>query len=188
VKQDFILDIKKACLLVIDMQKYFCDDDGKAYVPEAGRIKDQIQSLIDVFSAVDQPIIFTRHLDSEHGLMRKWWRENLEKEDPQSMITSDLDTGRGQILEKHQYDAFHDTDLEKILRKKHVEQVVICGVLTNLCCESTARSAFIKGFEVYFVEDATGTYKKEMHQATIMNLAYGFAVMLKTSDIKDTNT
>jgi bifunctional isochorismate lyase/aryl carrier protein len=139
--------------------------------------------MISVFSKANRPIIFTRHLDTEGSLMEKWWRENLKEDDPQSMISSDFDTDKGWILKKHQYDAFQDTDLEKKLRKKSVEQVVICGVLTNLCCESTARSAFVKGFEVYFVTDATATYKKEMYEGTLLNLSYGFAILVKTTDI-----
>ncbi|MGB3340357.1 MAG: isochorismatase family protein [bacterium] len=183
MKQDFVLDIKKAALLVIDMQKYFCDNDGKAYVPGADILKKKIQDMIDVFSNADQPIIFTRHLDTQGSLMEKWWKENLKENDPQSKITEDFDTGKGEILKKHQYDAFQGTDLEKTLRKMGVKQLVICGVLTNLCCESTARSAFMRGFEVYFVTDATATYKKEMYDGTLLNLSYGFAILVKTNEV-----
>ena len=183
MKEDFVLDIKKAALLVIDMQKYFCDNDGKAYVPGADILKKKIQDMVDVFSNADQPIIFTRHLDTQGSLMEKWWKENLKEDDPQSKITKDIDKSKGQILKKQQYDAFQDTDLEKTLRKKGVEQLVICGVLTNLCCESTARSAFMKSFEVYFVTDATATYKKEMYDGTLLNLSYGFAILVKTNEV-----
>jgi len=183
MREDFVLDIKKAALLVIDMQKYFCDNDGKAYVPGADIVKKRIHDMIDAFSNAGQPIIFTRHLDAPGSLMERWWKENLKEDDPQSKITRDFDTGKGEILKKHQYDAFQDTDLEKNLRKQNVEQLVICGVLTNLCCESTARSAFMRGFEVYLVTDATATYKKEMYDGTLLNLSYGFAILVKTKEV-----
>jgi isochorismate hydrolase len=115
--------------------------------------------------------------------MEKWWSENLKEDDPQSAITNDFDTNRGEVLVKHQYDAFLNTDLESRLKKKEIKQVIICGVLTNLCCESTARSAFMRGFEVYFVSDATATYKKEMYEGTLVNLAYGFAILVKTDKV-----
>ena len=183
MKDDFIFEIKKAALLIIDMQRYFCDEDGKAHVPGADILKKNIREMIDAFALAGQPIIFTRHIDVPGSLMEKWWHENLKENDPQSTITADLDTKKGNILKKNQYDAFQDTDLEISLKKNDIKQLVICGVLTNLCCESTARSAFMKGFEVYFVSDATATYKKAMYDGTILNLSYGFAVIVKTKDI-----
>ena len=175
---------KNVCaLFVIDMQKYFCDDDGGAYVPGADILKTKIKRLINVFINANQPIIFTRHIDTPGSLMEKWWSENLKEDDPQSGITKDFDIANGEVIIKHQYDAFLSTDLESKLKKKGVKQVVICGVLTNLCCESTARSAFMRGFEVYFITDGTATYTKDMHDATLLNLKYGFATLLTTNHV-----
>ena len=64
-----------------------------------------------------------------------------------------------------------------------MRQVVVCGVLTNLCCETTARSAFMRGFEVYFLEDGTATFSEEMHEAALLNLGYGFAILTKIDDV-----
>ena len=183
MRDSFKLNIQTAALLVIDMQKYFCDDDGGAYVPGADILKANIKKLIDMFVKVNQPIIFTRHIDEPGSLMEKWWSENLKADDPQSAITNAFDTNRGEVLVKHQYDAFLNTDLESRLKKKEIKQVIVCGVLTNLCCESTARSAFMRGFEVYFVSDATATYKKEMYEGTLVNLAYGFAILVRTDKV-----
>lgn len=183
MRDSFNLNIQTAALLVIDMQKYFCDDDGRANVPGADILKTNIKKLIDIFVKVNQPIIFTRHIDEPGSLMEKWWSENLKEDDPQSAITNDFDTNSGEVLVKHQYDAFLNTDLESRLKKKEIKQVIVCGVLTNLCCESTARSAFMRGFEVYFVSDATATYKKEMYEGTLVNLAYGFAILVRTDDV-----
>ena len=183
MRDSFKLNIQTAALLIIDMQKYFCDDDGRANVSGTDILKTNIKKLIDMFVKVNQPIIFTRHIDKPGSLMEKWWSENLKQDDPQSAITNDFDTNRGELLVKHQYDAFLNTDLESRLKKKEIKQVIICGVLTNLCCESTARSAFMRGFEVYFVSDATATYKKEMYEGTLVNLAYGFAILVKTDDV-----
>ena len=81
----------------------------------------------------------------------------------------------GIVLKKSQYDAFYDTSLEDVLKKNRVSQVVICGVMTHLCCETTARSAFMRGFEVFFTVDGTATYNKNFHLATLLNLSHGFA-------------
>ncbi len=183
MRTPFRLQPEKAALLVIDMQRHFCDARGKATVPRAGLLIKKIKELIDAFVQLQRPIIFTRHIDEEGSLLTRWWQDNLEEDDPMSEITDEFDVKKTMILVKHQYDAFLNTDLEKILREKGIGQVVICGVLTNLCCETTARSAFVRGFEVYFVIDGTRTYSKKMHDATSLNLSYGFATLLTVKDV-----
>jgi len=179
----FRISKDKCALLVIDMQRYFVDPKSDACVPDGCLLVTKIAKLINIFSKNNKPIIFTRHIDVEDSLMSRWWKENLRPEDPMSEIVEDLDIKRGVVLIKHQYDAFMGTDLETILNKNKVKQVIICGVLTNLCCESTARTSFMKGFEVYFITDATKTYRREFHNATLLNLSYGFAVLLTINDV-----
>ncbi|RLA86221.1 MAG: hypothetical protein DRG31_00820 [Deltaproteobacteria bacterium] len=87
------------------------------------------------------------------------------------------------IIPKRRYSAFYRTPLEEHLRGLGVQDLVICGVMTNLCCETTARDAFIRDFRVFFVHDATATSAKELHLASLMNLAYGFAVIVDTEDV-----
>ncbi len=57
--------------------------------------------------------------------------------------------------------------------------------MTHLCCETTARSAFVRGFEVFFTIDGTATYNKEFHFATLHNLAHGFALPILVDEILD---
>jgi len=55
-----------------------------------------------------------------------------------------------------------------------VEDLVITGVLTNLCCESTARDAYFRDYRVFFTADGTATINERMHLASLLNVAYGF--------------
>lgn len=184
----FHINKDMCALFVIDMMKYFCDKTSNSCVPQSDIIISKIKKLIEVFSRNNRPVIFTRHIDSDdnNNMMLKWWQENIREDNPMSKIIEDFDTGRGEVIIKHQYDAFINTGLEKKLKDKSVEQVVICGVLTNLCCESTARSAFMRGFEVYFITDGTATYTKDMHDATLLNLKYGFATLLTNDEVMKT--
>lgn len=168
---------ERSALLVLDMQRYFLERTSHAYIPSAEAIIPRVQELAAAYSRRGLPVIFTRHLNSleNAGLMAKWWQELITPEKPLSEIISELDTENGIVLEKSQYDAFYRTMLEEILREKGTDQVVICGVLTHLCCETTARAAFIRGFEVFFAVDGTATYNEEFHRATLLNLAHGFA-------------
>ena len=190
MRASFILQKNACALLVIDMQRHFCDRSGAMYVPGSPRLIGRIRKLLAVFSQNQRPIFFTRHIDSDRqgNLMLRWWGGPLKESDPMSRITDALDTSLGEIVKKPQYDAFLHTSLEKTLRQKDVKQVVICGVLTNCCCETTARSAFMRGFEVYFATDGTATYGKKMHTASLLNLSYGFATLMDVNNIIETFT
>ncbi len=63
-----------------------------------------------------------------------------------------------------------------------VTQLIVCGVATNICVQATACDAFMDGFRVFFVSDASGAYSAEGQEAalTLMDLAYG--------DVVDTQT
>jgi isochorismate hydrolase len=87
------------------------------------------------------------------------------------------------ILPKTQYDAFYGTSLEAELRRYAVDQVVISGVMTHLCCETTARAAFVRGFQVFFLVDGTATYNQDFHRASLLNLSHGFATLSLVSEI-----
>jgi len=185
MKEGFVIRREHAALIVIDMQRHFCDKKSSFFVPGADKLAGEIKQLVDAFGRHDRPVIFTRHIDSDNpdNLMLRWWTEKITERDPMSMIVDLLHAEGSSVVIKHQYDGFLDTGLEQLLREKGVRQVVICGVLTNLCCETTARSAFMRGFEVYFVKDGTATFTKEMHEASLLNLSYGFATLTTISDV-----
>jgi nicotinamidase-related amidase len=174
-------------LLVVDMQGYFLDPASHAYLPSAADIVPGLVSLSRAFGKSGLPVIFTRHLNTEEdaGSLGLWWNDLIRVEDPLSEIASSLDTSVGIVLEKSQYDAFHGTDLEDTLRERGVQRVVVTGVATHLCCETTARAAFVRGFEVTFPVDGTATYDEHHHLATILNLAHGFASTTRVQDLID---
>ncbi len=175
----------RAALLVLDMQAYFLRDTSHAFIPSAAAIIPGIQKLIRAFHASERPVIFTRHTNTpaDAGQMAVWWKDLLAPDAPNSGIISELDTMTGIVLAKHQYDAFYGTELEQMLRAGGVGEVVVTGVMTHLCCETTARSAFMCGFEVFFAADGTATYTEAFHCASVLNLAHGFAVPVLAEEI-----
>jgi isochorismate hydrolase len=176
---------ERAALLVLDMQDYFLRADSHAFIPSAPAILPGIQSLIKVFTAHERPVIYTRHVNTPEdvGLMAKWWHELVRPDAAVSKIAAGLDVSQGKIARKSQYDAFFGTSLEADLRAGGVGEVVITGVMTHLCCETTARSAFIRGFEVFFTIDGTATYTEAFHLATLLNLSHGFAIPVLCEEI-----
>ncbi len=174
----------KAALLVIDVQDYFTNPDSHAFVPSSKPLIGHINKLIAAFKSADRPVIFTRHLDVDpENLMSRWWRDRIEETNPMSELNAKLATDYGDTIVKHQYDAFLNTNLEKILKAAKTEQVVVTGVVSHICCETTARSAFMRNFETFFVTDCTASYEPEHHKATIFNLAHAFAIPVKHKEL-----
>ena len=199
----------KAALLILDMQNYFLDPASHAFTPSAAAIVPKVKKLILMAQKNNMEIIFTRHVndDSNAGMMGRWWKDMIAEDSFEAQISETVGLydgklrgwgagkrGRGEeekrrihdkikIIVKHQYDAFHNTELEQYLRSKNVEQVIISGLLANLCCETTARSAFVRGFEVFFPVDATAAYNREFHISTFRNLGFGFCPLMRTSTL-----
>ncbi len=184
-KRDTQFNADQSALLVLDMQSYFLSPNSHAFIPSGAAILPGISALIRVYTARRRPVVFTRHLNTPQDaqLMALWWRDLILAKHPDSHIVPELDTSAGIVIPKCQYDAFYDTTLEQALRNWGVSQVVICGVMTHLCCETTARSAFTRGFEVFFTVDGTATYNESFHRATLLNLAHGFATLALVDEI-----
>jgi isochorismate hydrolase len=177
---------RSSALLILDMQSYFLEPASHAFIPSAPAIVPGLKALAESYYAKDLAVIFTQHLNSvqDAGSMGSWWRDLISVENPHSAISPEFDYSNRLVLRKNQYDAFYGTSLEEILQRKEVSQVLIAGVMTHLCCETTARSAFMRGFEVFFIIDGTATYNQDHHLATLLNLAHGFATPVLTAEIQ----
>jgi bifunctional isochorismate lyase/aryl carrier protein len=176
---------ERSALLVLDMQGYFVDPGSRALIPSAPDIVHAVSSLADVFEASGAPAVFTRHIDvkGEGGMMERWWDGLLCREDPLSEICHELTSEGREILDKAKYDAFLGTGLDARLRGAGVERIVIAGVMTHLCVETTVRSAFMRDYEVYVAVDATATYNRELFYGSLRAMAHGFAVPVSSQSI-----
>ncbi|MEM0492672.1 MAG: isochorismatase family cysteine hydrolase [Candidatus Thermoplasmatota archaeon] len=179
--------LKDSALLIIDMQYFFCKPGSHAYIKDAPHIIRKIQVLLNVYREEHLPVIYTRHalLRSESpGAMGRWWRDTLYDDEERSAIDDRIKPLPGEIvIRKTRYSAFYDTDLEKILKNSNINSLVITGVLTHLCCESTARDAFIRDYNVFLVIDATASDDKKLYNASLLTLSDGFAKLVKTNEV-----
>jgi len=93
------------------------------------------------------------------------------------------------IVGKPRFGAFHGTDLEQILRSRGLDTVIITGIATNICCETTAREAAQHDFHVFFVSDGTATMEmdgvpaEDLQRATCASLGQVFAQVVTVDDI-----
>jgi isochorismate hydrolase len=181
-------NLASTALLVIDMQNFFLDSKSQTFTPGGLAIIPNIEKLIKTFRKNRLPVIYTAHVhkspEMDGGLMSWWWQGMvIENTDDAKIHKALAPRPEEKIIYKHRYSGFYNTDLEITLRCLKITDLVICGIMTNLCCETTARDAFMRDFRVFFLLDATGTVDEEFHLATLKNLAFGFAYVTKTEEI-----
>ena len=176
-----------AALLVIDMQKYFLEDESHACVPMGGAVLENISRLTSSFRDAARPVIYTRHAlldDEDAGIMDRWWADTIRVSDSISEIASEIAPAEGEeVIRKTRYNAFIGTPLESVLKSANVKSIVVTGVMTHLCCESTAREAFMRDFTVYFVVDGTASSDEDLHLSSLKTLTDGFAVPVTTEEV-----
>jgi nicotinamidase-related amidase len=176
-------DPKTSLLLVIDVQNYFSS--------MVNPILPQLLTTIDLCRRSSIPVLFTRHnhkSPSDYGMLGEWWDNDLVLDgtvEAELMPEIRRLAGQNEVVEKNTYSAFENTGLQERLVEMGVKEVIVTGVMTNLCCETTAREAFVKGFRVFFSTDATATSDLELHEATLKNLAYGFAYLVDCDRLQD---
>jgi nicotinamidase-related amidase len=93
------------------------------------------------------------------------------------------------LLDKPRFGAFHGTDLELILRSRGIDTLIITGIATNVCCETTAREAAVRDFRVLFLSDGTATFSigdlsaADLQKATCATLGKVFAQILTVDEM-----
>jgi nicotinamidase-related amidase len=187
-RHELHLNAATSALLVIDMQRFFLDPNSPTFTSGGPPILPAVCNLVAVFRAAGRPVIFTRHVHHpgglDSGIMGWWWQGKCLEGTPESEIHPELTPRPGEkVVLKHRYSAFYNTDLETVLRCLKVEDLVISGIMTNLCCESTARDAYYRDQRVFVPADATGAINEELHVASLLNLAFGFACVTTSATL-----
>lgn len=182
------LNREKSALIVVDMQKFFLDPVSPTFTCGGLAILPTLKRLIQAFREANRPVIYTCHVHHpdqiDAGIMGWWWEGMCVEGSVESKVHEDIEPlPNEKVIYKHRYSAFYNTDLETVLRCLKVEDLVISGIMTNLCCESTARDAYYRDFRVFFLADSTGSINEEMHLASLLNLAYGFSFLTTANDI-----
>jgi len=179
---------ESSALIVIDMQGLFLDKTSHSYLPLSESIIDNVRALVQAYRERSLPIIFTRHATKRSesaGAMGRWWGDVVRDGDEAGEIDPRFAPKKGEkVIRKTRYSAFIGTDLEKHLRAHSVSSIVITGVMTHLCCESTAREAFMRDFDAFLVVDGTASKTEDLHVSSIKTLADGFAIPVKTSEVR----
>ncbi len=190
------LNPAKTALLVIDMQNDFVLEGYPMEVPRARLAIPNIQRLIAASRKLDIPVMYTQHtlLDGainsplEAAYNPKLFEVGMRRGSFGVQVIDDLAPApEDTIIEKYRYNAFHNTLLEPTLRTirglNQIDTVIITGTLTEVCCDSTARGAYMRDFQVAFADDATGGLSVEAENATFDAMAKFFGRVMHTDDV-----
>jgi nicotinamidase-related amidase len=191
--------VMKQALIVLDVQRIYTDRRSDLYCKEAGKTVDKINKLIKQMEDLGQSIVLVRHMHkidgSDIGRLFDYTGEAEEdfnfKEGSEEVAFDNrlLRPNNALEIRKNRYSAFAGTDLEGILKKRDIKKIIICGFMTNFCCESTARDGLDRNFYVDFVMDATGTPgtdnfgQKQIREVVGELLGAGFARVMTTKEI-----
>src|SRR4051794_40924996 len=177
----------RTALIVVDVQRAFEDGEfwGARNNPDCDA---NVGALIEHWRAAGRPLVYVRH-DSDED-------DSPLRPDRPGNAFKDVVTGEPDLLVTKQVNsAFYGSpDLHEWLRSSGIDDLVICGITTNHCCETTARMADNLGYRVRFVVDATHTFDMagpdgqmvsadDLTRATAASLHGEFADVVRTGDV-----
>ncbi len=178
---------QRAALLIVDMQRYFAASDGRCRILACDGVVKRVELLLSAWRTGGGTVIFTRHCHSgkhDTGMLGRFFSDFIREDEESSEIIDSLHPLPNEsVIKKKTYDAFLNTNLETLLREKKLEQVLITGVLTHMCCETVARSAFCRGFEVYIPADGTASRTEELHLNSLISMGDSVAVITSVEEV-----
>jgi len=182
-----VLDPAKAALLVVDMLVYFAAPEGRCFLPAAAPAARRIRAILAAWRAIGGLVVFTRHChegEGDLGMLGRFFSDHIRVGEADAEIIGPVAPAPGEpVLRKTTYDAFLGTPLDSILLDRGVSQVVVTGVLTHMCVETTARAAFCRGFEVYVPVDATASSSEERHLGSLLAMADAVAIATSAEEV-----
>ena len=193
------LSKERTALVVIDMQRAFLEDEGslaKAGIDITG-LKAAMEGCKRLLASARQagvPVIHTRYVYrpdyADGGILVNYIMPQLREVDslaagtPDIEIVDELAPVDGEtVIDKNRPSAFYATNIEPLLNGLGVDSLVVCGVTTNICVETTVRDASQRDYKVFVPKDATGELEQLRYDGALAGMAWVFAKIVDTDDV-----
>jgi ureidoacrylate peracid hydrolase len=193
----FDIDPARTALLVVDMQNCFVADSPIA-APLGAEVAGRLNRLADACRRAGITVIWTRHVVRPDGSNTGLLGEVIppvaagiiNDDAPTAALHSLMDVRPDDVVVgKPRFGSFHGTDLEVILRSRGIDTIVLGGINTNVCVDTTAREAAAREFRVLFLADGTANFDlpdgglgavsaEELQRTACAVMAFGFAEVI----------
>jgi nicotinamidase-related amidase len=192
---DFDWGREKTALIIVDMLEEFVRPDWTPYwVPDATDMVPKLQKLIAVCRQNEVPIIYTAYEFHPSGADFPRGAKYIPIYRGDVEFVGQIFTGpsiyseieprpEDMVILKPTYDAFYGTKMDLVLKTLGVENIIVCGTMTNFCCGATARAGFMSGYNVVFGSDINATDDPEMQESELKTLRRGFAKIMTCDQI-----
>jgi ureidoacrylate peracid hydrolase len=195
------IDPTCTALLVIDMQKGFCDPESRMEKAGIGTenqraIVPDLLRLIDLSRERDMPVLFSQqihypedvtrrrrripsHIDKQNWApcLRGTWEVDFVDEIAAAIRPEDF------IVEKHRASVFFETTLDTKLRMLGIEQIVISGCNTDFCVETTIRDGYYRDLDVIVVRDCVAGPRRRFHEDTLAKVETYFGEVVSLDEL-----
>lgn len=195
------VDPAHTAVLIVDMQKDFCtpgfgaEQAGRDMGP-ANRATPEIRRLLEGARAAGATVVHVgfwtlpgNGSDSDTWL---WKRKGATVSSPTLCIAgtegaefiAELAPLPGELeIHKHRYSAFTATNLDLLLRARDIRTIIVTGVSTNVCVETTFRAGFELGYAVVVPPETCASWDQDLHDAALANVRHRFGVTPPLQDI-----
>lgn len=187
----------RTALVVVDVQNDFCARGG--FFDRVGHdlamvhaAIDRLEHVLSAARAADVAPIFVRTTYDEPYVSAPMRARYERLGYPLDVLISDTwgaeffqiaPEAGDLVVTKHRYSAFIDTDLPLHLRSHGITSLILTGVATNVCVESTARDAFMMDYHVMLLEDCCATYSQVLHDTTLENIWRSFGIVADSAEL-----
>lgn len=183
----WLFEPARAALLIHDMQDYFLAPFDAGRSPLRPMLANTV-ALRAACAAAGMPVIFSaqpgEQSRGERGLLWDLWGAGIVTRPELSRLGEALPAAPGDVmLHKRRYSAFHETELEPLLRERGRDQLVICGVYAHIGCLATATDGFMRGVKPFVVADATADFSLEDHTVALRQVARTCGVVSTTQEL-----
>lgn len=176
---------ERAAILVVDMLNEFLEPGGEMVALEGRRIIEPLNRLLAAGREMGTRVVWIcdEHLNLED--------REFEKRVPHCLagtwnaaIIDAMDVRPDELrIPKRRYSGFFGTDLDLRLREWDIEQVVVTGVVTNICVRSTVHDAYFLGYEVFVPEDCVCATSDREQASTLYDIDTHYGNVVKSADL-----
>jgi len=184
------MEREKTALLVIDLQNSFVEMDSPNEIEPIKENIGKVKTFIDFCRGKGIQVIYTRHSPDrinspiESRLFSSKFIDALKKGTRGWEICERIKPDENEtVIDKYKYDAFFGTNLNDIFKSKGTQNVIIIGTITQVCCESTARTAMFHNYNVIFCSDLTFSFDEKLHENTLKVMKRNFGDVLTSDEI-----